>query len=72
MKLPPDLINIVTDYYCSILMYECKQMLLAEFRKNNQVLHLKSFHQTTHYGGSFCPRFCLAVLRYMNKHGMNI
>ena len=72
MKLPVDLLNIVTDYYVSMMMYELRQKLNAEFLKNNCVLHLKSFHVTTHFDGQFCPKFCLAVLRYMNRYGINI
>ena len=72
MKLPVDLLNIVTDYYVSMMMYELRQKLNSEFLKNNCVLHLKSFHVTTHFDGHFCPKFCLAVLRYMNRYGINI
>ena len=68
MKLPRDLENLITDYYVSIIMHEMRQKTNTEFRKRNMVLELQSFHTTTLIGGSFSPKFCLAVLYYMNNN----
>ena len=70
MRIPIDLINIITDYYVSMVMYDTKQRMNAEFRKNIVIAHLKSFHETTHEDGVFSPSFCLAVLGYMKRHNM--
>ena len=72
MHIPIDIVNIITDYYCSLIYFEAKQKLNTEYRKNNVVVHLKSFHQTTLVNNKFCYKFCLAVLNYMNKHRMFI
>lgn len=72
MFIPVELINIITDYYVSLMMYEVKQRMNAEFQKNTTIAHLKSFHETTLANGMFSPSFCLAVLKYMNRHGMNV
>ena len=72
MELPTDLVNIITDYYVSMLMHDIKQKLNTEFRKNNVVCHLKTFHRCTLVHDKFCYRFCLAVLNYMKKLNMLI
>ena len=72
MELPIDILNIITDYYVSMLMFESKQRIHTEFLKNNMICHLKTFHETTHVGNQFCHKFCLAVLKYMRKHSMFI
>jgi len=72
MQIPIDILNIITDYYVSMIMHELKQKLNTEFRKNNVVCHLKSFHETTLVDDVFCHKFCLAVLNYMRRHEMFI
>ena len=72
MRLPIDILNIITDYYVAMMMHEVRQKLNTEFRKNNVVCHLKSFHQCTLVDEKFCYKFCLAVLNYMKKHKMFI
>ena len=72
MRLPIDLVNIINDYYVGMLMHELKQKMHAEFHFNVVIRHLKSFHETTHSNGAFCPSFCLAVLNYMRRHKMFI
>ena len=72
MQLPDDILNIITDYYVSMVMYDIRQKVHTEFKKNNVVRHIKSFHDTTLSDGDFCPKFCLAVVNYMNKHRMFI
>ena len=68
MQIPFDIINIITDYYVSMLMFDVKQKLNTEFRKNNLVCHIKTFHQCTLVDEKFCYKFCLAVLNYMRKN----
>ena len=72
MFVPVDIINLITDYYVSIQMYELKQRVNTEFRKNLVVCHMKSFHETTVTNGVFCHKFCLAVLKFMQIHNMFI
>ena len=72
MFLPQDVVNLITEYYVSMQMFELRQRLHAEFLKNHVMFHLKSFHETTLTDGVFNPTFCLAVLNYMNLHNMNI
>ena len=69
--LPRD-IDLITDYYVSITMFELKQKLDAQFFKTNNINHLKSFHETTHTDGKFSYKFALSVINYMNKHEMFI
>ena len=68
MYLPPDILNIITDYYVSHLMFEIKQRMNQEFKKMHVVNHLKALHSTTMTNDKFNPYFCLAILKYMNKH----
>ena len=55
-----------------MMMWDMKQRLHTEFRKNVVICHLKSFHETTLNEGVFCHKFCLAVLNYMNRYRMFI
>ena len=72
MRIPIDLLNLITDYYVSLEMFELRQKLHTELRKNTVVLHLKSFHECTLVDNEFCYKFCLAVLNYMRRHRMFI
>ena len=64
--LPKDLANIVLDYVASMLMFELKQILHAELRKNIYVKHLHAFHKCCLVSSRFCHKYCLACIRYMN------
>ena len=70
MKLPRDLENLILEYYVSMLTYELQQKVKAKFQKNSMLLELRSFHTTTHIAGRFSPKFCLAVIYYMNSNHM--
>ena len=70
--LPTDLLNLIFDFYISMSMFETKQRLFTEFRKLQVTRHLDSFFGTTLEQGEFSPSFCLAVLKYMKIHKMNV
>ena len=72
MHIPTDVLNIINDYYVSMMVHDVRQKLNTEFHKNNVVCHLKSFHETTLVDNKFCHKFCLAVLNYMRRHHMFI
>ena len=63
--LPTDILNLITDYYVSMTMYEIKQGLNQQIKSIRMIQHLKAFHSTTTNDGVFCPYFCLTVINYM-------
>ena len=70
MYIPVDVLNLITDYYVSMMMFETKQKMHQEFRKIHVVNHLRALHNTTLTDGKFNSSFCLEILKYMNKHSM--
>ena len=68
--LPKDLLNLITEYYVSMYMYEIKQRLHQELRMRGVIQHLKAFHSSAVIDGVFCHKFCLAVLKYMNMNNI--
>jgi len=63
--LPTDILNLISDYYVSMTMYEIKQSLNQQIKAIRMIQHLKAFHSTTINDGEFCPYSCLAVINYM-------
>ena len=73
MIIPSVIIELITDYYVSMMLFETKQKLNTELFKLHTLNHLKVLHETTVSNlGKFDYKFCLGVLNYMNENKMLI
>ena len=68
MYLPPEIVDIINDYFWSLIIFETRQRVNSEFKKINQIFMLQTLHNNCTYDGNFDPFFCLEVLNFIKTH----
>ena len=71
--LPKVLLDLIRDYVISMMLFDAKQTIEQGMRKKYVIAHLKAVQQSTVDNfGAFNYKYCLEVLRFMNKNNMKI